>query len=307
MIYDWLILRVMTRFSTVFIFISAMFSCLLLTAQTDYSWWEQKHNWDGQRHWSTYQITSAKYFGPNALPPSRLLNGRIDTALVMEGRFSYHHSQGEEVGDANGYIYIPIAKNKVGLAFESIAAEYYSMDTITRDIRASRDYDGKGWAVGDLYISTLIQLYQDKSWGDLMLGINIMTSSGSNREATRHIDRAGYYFDMTWGKSLELGSNGSIRPYASLGFFAYETNEPQNGQNDAPTYGIGLDTSLDEWTMSHQFRGYRGWKKNGDAPLVYRFRLDKRLSNNWSLGFRLQQGLHDFEYTTYSLLVRLVL
>ena len=37
-------------------------------AQKDYTWWNEQHNWDGFRHWTSYTKLTSKYMGPNALP-----------------------------------------------------------------------------------------------------------------------------------------------------------------------------------------------------------------------------------------------
>jgi hypothetical protein len=48
-----------------------------LTAQENFSWWNELHNWDGLSPWEGYLIVSPDFFGPNALPVPKLQNGRI--------------------------------------------------------------------------------------------------------------------------------------------------------------------------------------------------------------------------------------
>ncbi|HDR67963.1 MAG TPA: hypothetical protein ENN61_02805, partial [Bacteroidaceae bacterium] len=52
---------------------------ICLMGQVDYSWWNEKHNWDGVSNWTDYLIITPAYMGPNALPVPDLTDGILAT------------------------------------------------------------------------------------------------------------------------------------------------------------------------------------------------------------------------------------
>ena len=89
-------------------------------------------------------------------------------------------------------------------------------------------------------------------------------------------------------------------PYASLGFYSWQTNDDMNLQNDAYMYGVGADLKVSDWTISNSLSGYSGYKKERDKPMVYTFNLNRRLKN-YSLRLQYLHGLRDWTYRTVKL------
>ena len=273
----------------------------LTSYSQDYNWWNKKHNWDGITHWSEYIILSPKYMGPNALPVPDHQSGIFDSITTLDVSFDSHFSKGDQTQNSFAKLIIPIIPNKVGISFFGVPFEHYKTDTITRDYRASRDYDSKGFSFGDLYITTYIQLIKDKDKiPDFLVTINLKTASGNSYDAARFTDSPGYYFDLSSGKTFNLKRSfiKSIRPYYTVGFYAWQTNKEYR-QNDAFIYGFGCDFNLKKITISNYFGGYIGYIGDGDKPMVNRLILRSAFNSFINYKIIYQQGFLDFNYTTF--------
>lgn len=268
----------------------------------DYGWWNTLVQWDGRSHWSEYLIYTPRFFGPNALPIPNVNDGEIIESLKATIGSSLHYSTGDNAQSVSTSLYIPITKDRVGLRLHLVPIEFYQMTAEERDLRFARDFDGVGHAIGDLYLSTWIQLTKPQAELDLLLTLNLKTASGSNREATRFTDGAGYSFDLSAGKNYYLnGERSYIRPYAQIGLYVWETNEDRNPQNDAFSYGTGISYTEKNFSADAQLAGYVGYKGNGDKPIVFRINLNKEYSNGFEIGPTLAFGFNDFLYNSYSL------
>lgn len=263
----------------------------------DYGWWNTLVQWDGRSHWAEYMIYTPKYFGPNAIPVPDIKNGKIISQTELDLGLATHFSQGDDAQNLTTRIFIPVTKDKIGLQIYVVPYERYTMTPETRDIRRSRDFDGKGYALGDIHIGTWIQLTKPTSNTDVLLTINLKTASGSNREATRFTDGSGYNFDLSVGRSYaRSGLISSIRPHAQIGFYVWETNEDRNPQNDAFSYGGGFDLLFNKTTVTSQLGGFIGYKGNGDKPIMARIDLVRDISSKTSVRLGMQYALKDSPY-----------
>jgi len=269
--------------------------------EDEHAWWNKKHNWDGVSSWSQYFTYSPAYFGPNALPVPEIRSGLIKKRINLETRSDMHLSTGDNTFNFFLKLDVPFLDGKVAIEAFGVPFEVYKMDTITRDERAVRDRDAEGTAVGDLYISTKIQLLSDhRSWPDLMLGITLRTASGNSLGDARYTDAPGYYFDLSAGKSFKPGESLFLRPFIMFGFYVWQTNDDIHFQNDAFLYGLGVSLYQDKYEFNVKYGGYKGYLGNGDAPMVLRANaFYKWPKTHLKLSF--QQGLQDFEYSTISL------
>lgn len=282
--------------------ILAVFLCssLLSTGQDQWQWWNEKVNWDGVTSWREYLILSPKYMGPNALPVPPMKNGRFKNATTFTTGISYHHNEGDKTTDLLLDFFAPLADDIAGLHLWMVPVEFYRMDTNTRDVRRSRDYDGKGFSLGDVYIGTFIQLLKDhEKLPDLLLTINLKTPSGSNLSGARYTDTPGYFFDISAGKSFPVsGSSVQIRPSIMTGFYAFQTNLDVYLQNDAVMYGAALEVLTPKIRWQTKLTGYAGYIDNGDKPMVLRLAAETRPRNKTAFRLFLEHGLNDFPYTS---------
>jgi len=267
----------------------------------DYDWWNRKHDWDGYTSWTEYLIVSPSFMGPNALPVPEVKKGIPAGKRFIEVGMDGHYSKGDQTGNIFSGFFTPLFSPRVGLDIWYVPVELYRMDTITRDLRRSREHDARGISFGDLYVGTCIHLVEgDDRIPDIMLSLHVKTASGTRFEAARHTDAPGYYMDLSAGKKILPGTGipGLTRLYGMIGFYAFQTNLDNYFQNDAFLYGAGFEWTAGRLHMDHQLGGYAGYLDNGDRPLVYRLNLrwDSRSATDMKLRF--QHGLNDFPYTS---------
>lgn len=285
------------------VWILLMFRGGLCFAQ-DYQWWNDKHNWDGITPWHDYIITSPAFMGPNALAVPTIKNGTIPQNAYFKFGLDKHISPGDKTENLRTELYLPLFSHRVGLNVELIPIEHYKMDTLTRDIRRARNINGEGFVGGDFYIGTYIQLIENnKKIPDILLTINLKTASGSKLSDARYTDAPGYFFDLSFGKTINLNEQKTklIKPHAMLGFYVWQLHGNSQFQNDAVLYGLGVDFVFPALEINTAFGGYYGYLGNGDRPMIYRLIFRSKFDSmfNYELGF--QQGVHDYSYTSFSL------
>jgi hypothetical protein len=273
-------------------------------AQNEFAWWNKKHDWDGKTPWEYYLTSSPAFMGPNALPVPETKTGLLPDKTTLEISFEGHFSTGDKTQNLFANAFFPIGSDRAGLAVWMVPVEHYKMDTVTRDLRAARDHDGEGYAVGDVYVGTYIQLLKNKpKLPDILLTINLKTASGGHFEAARFTDAPAYYFDMSFGKTFLFPNKlvEAVRPYAMGGFYCWQMNGGKHYQNDAPMYGAGFYADLKNIRIDNSLNGYMGYMKNGDRPLVYRAAITSRFSSAVNFKTMFEEGLHDFPYTSVRL------
>lgn len=280
--------------------IALLCTMALSVSGQDYQWWNNKHQWDGYSSWTEYLIISPSYLGPNALPVPEVRKGSPPGEGFFRLGVDGHYHRGGRTGNLYSRFFTPLFSPRVGLNLSYVPVEVYRTDTLTRDLRRSREYDARGISFGDLYVGMCIHLVQeDDRVPDIMLSLHLKTASGTRLEAARHTDAPGYYVDLSAGKSLSpAGKFGLTRIYGMVGFYAYQTYLTNYLQNDAVLYGTGFDIKAGRFHMEHQLGGYAGYLDNGDRPLVYRLSLRLDLQSPFTPEFRFQRGLNDFPFTS---------
>jgi len=267
--------------------------------QTDYNWWNKKHDYDGSKSWIKFLILSPAYMGPNALPVPEMYSS-IPAGHYFETGTEGHYSTGDQTANLYLGYNFPLFSDRASMQISYRPVEIYRTDTVTRDLRRSRELEPEGYSFGDIYVTTYVQLIEEHDrLPGLMISANIKTASGTNLDGARHTDTPGYWFDATFGKKIyPLGDRiRYFQVYGKAGFYSYQTYTKNRYQNDAFLFGAGILTALRNITIQNQVTGYAGYFKNGDRPLVYRFIIER---NTGRTGFRfmLQQGLYDFSYST---------
>lgn len=267
----------------------------------DYGWWNSKHDWDGTTPWNQYLIPSPAYLGPNALPVPEVRDGNLPSEGYFELGLDGHFGEGDRTGNVFTRFFVPLFSPRVGFSVSYIPLEIYRTDTLTRDLRRSREFDGRGVSHGDVYFSTLIHLVRAKGvMPDILLGVNMKTASGTNFQGARHTDAPGYFFDLSVGRlfSPEAWNGASLRAYVMAGFYVYQTSLVNYMQNDAFLFGAGMDFRTGPLRLEQQLGGYSGYLDMGDHPLVYRLSVHWDAGGRSGLKLRFQHGFHDFPYTS---------
>ena len=280
----------------------AFFLVIQLHAQEDWSWWNDQHGWEpGMPSWRTFLTISPGYLGPNALPVPEVKKGYLTPEKEIEVGTDFHFSKGDNAQNLVAKIYHPFADNKIAVEAYMVVVEHYAMSSEVRDERKARDKDGRGLAVGDLYFSTLIQLVKNKRFPNTLLRMVGKTASGGRLDAARYSDSPGYFFDLSFSKPLQNADNPSVwTPFASAGFYSWQTSDDENLQNDAFMFAGGVDLEKANWLFSNSISGYLGYKNEKDSPVVYTLDVKRQFKNN-QIRFQFLQGIQDWEYSTIKL------
>jgi hypothetical protein len=272
-----------------------------LFSQADYYWWNKKHDYDGTKSWIEYLILSPAYMGPNALPVPEMYSGNIPAGHHFETGVEGHYSRGDQTANLYLSYNFPLFSERASMQVSYRPVEIYRTDTITRDLRRSRQLVPEGHSFGDVYVTTYVQLIKAHDHlPDLMISANIKTASGTNLDGARHTDTPGYWFDATLGKRFSTHGNRiqHHQLYAKAGFYSYQTYTKNRYQNDAFLYGAGILTAFQKITIQNQLTGFVGYFNNGDKPLVYRLIIENRSTEKTGFRCMLQQGLNDINYST---------
>jgi hypothetical protein len=283
-------------------YVVIVISCHTINAQNEkpvinFDWWRELVEWDGVTHWSQYYTFSPGRMGPNALPVPELLNGRIDNRNFVGLGGQAHFSKGDNTQNFTLYFNYNLMEDVVSIRVFLVPIEIFQMSHAVKEERKVYfEYYDVNHAVGDFYVDTNIQLLrEDKSPLDAALRIGIKTASSGLLNPARFTDSPGYYFDVSFGRTLFESNGIEMKAYGMGGFYCWQTNVPGRPQNDALMYGLGYDIKIGSYTLSNHLTGFHGWHENGDSPLVARLNLEKRFNKTFAQ-LNCQKGFRDFRY-----------
>ena len=285
--------------------ILAIFFFINSNAQNKYMPPNPYWDWDGITHWTRYMITNPGYMGPNALPVPELRSGLVGAETRIQTGYAYYHNKMDPTHNLFTKIIVPIYKNKLAVEFSVVPVERFNMDSALRWERHTHLLKGEGFAFGDIYFGSNIQLVRDhRSLPDLVLRLICKTASGGHLAEARYTDSPGYYIDLNFGKTI-----GNPKPdgfqakiIGMFGFMAWQTYLPNNRQNDAFIFGGGLMLSSKSIEFNNNISGYFGYMNLGDQPVIFRSDLTfKGLHTDFKLGFK--YGINDFDYQSINVSV----
>ncbi len=275
--------------------------CLNATGQdpsAHYTWWNELHGWEeGMPGWRNWIVISPGYLGPNALPVPEVKRGIMHEKAEVEVTASGHFMKGDPTQDISGKLFLPFAQGKIAVEVYGVILEHFSFSEEIRNERYARIEDGKGFAFGDLYFSTLIQISKDRKFPNTLFRMTGKTASGNKLEGARYTDSPGYFFDLSFSKDFGSKEEGLARPFALAGFYSWQTNDEENLQNDALLYALGIDYEKNDWLFSGSWSGYSGYKNERDRPMQLNFELRKDWDRK-ALRLQYLHGLRDWEYKT---------
>lgn len=267
-----------------------------LSQKEDYAWWNRKHNWDGKTLWTEYITTSPGLMGPNALPVADVRGGIISDSAFINMKYAQHGGYGDNTRNAIIELYIPVLKNRVAFSTWMVPLEYFKYDTLTRDLRKSRHKESKGYSVGDVYFTSLINIFKErKIIPATLFECTIKSASGNGLSNARYTDTPGYIFTVHTSKTLYKKENYIYYINTNTGFYSWQTNKPEHRQNDAFLYGISLSMIHPLFGFNTGLKGYYGYLNDGDRPNIL-FAKGSKSFGNTSFNIEIQFGLRDFPY-----------
>lgn len=261
--------------------------------------WARTVGWDGVSHWSKYIISSARYMGPNALPVPWIGNGRVDSNNHVIATGHFHFSEGDKTQNIALYGNYCLVKDVAAFDIIYVPVEYYQMsDAVKKERHVYYTHYNTRIAKGDVYLNGTVSLM--KKWEKhirLALRFGFRLPASNRLEAARFTDNMGYYTDVSFGKPL----SPSLTWIGMAGLYVWQLTGDGHRQNDAFLFGTGLEWNKKNWKCQAYGAGYLGYLLNsGDKPIVLRTHTEKRFRNTGIL-LRLQQGIHDFNYTSVEL------
>ncbi|MEN8117168.1 MAG: hypothetical protein ABFS16_09325 [Bacteroidota bacterium] len=266
--------------------------------EIDWTWWNEQHNWHyDDPVWRDWLIISPGYLGPNALPVPDVKRGFLEGNTEIELTASNHFHHGDPTQDISGRLYIPFAQNKIAVEMYGVILEHFAFTEQIRNERFSRVKDGKGFANGDFYFSTLIQIFKDRKFPNTLLRFATKTASGNRFDGARYTDSPGYFFDLSFSKDLTINEKRIIRPIGMIGFYTWQTNDGFNLQNDALLYALGIDFENESSRLSASWSGYSGYKQERDKPMQLNFEWRKDF-NKKAIRLQYHHSLRDWGYKT---------
>lgn len=263
--------------------------------------WKETEEKYKQVHWSTWIRKSPAYMGPNALPVPEVKKGYIPDSFQINTCVEIHHSKGDPTQNIFIHLIYPFS-GRVAVEAFWVPVEHYFMSNEIQTIRKTFILDSSKWAVGDVNLATHIKLLGSKhdNYG-LLTSFTLRTASGSNAFHARYTDSPGYFMDISGFRKFKLNNFVSgIQVYSMLGLYVWQISSVQHYQNDAVLYGSGLSFFIKNWKISSELAGYYGYLNDGDRPMVFREKIEYQMTGK-NFYFRFQQGIHDFDYSSFSI------
>jgi hypothetical protein len=269
----------------------------------------------GGNHVTKYLQIAPGKLGPNALLVPKMDYARVDTMNKIELGAHYHHMEGDNAINSFFSFYWDIAPGRVAVEIWGQPTETFRMSNKVRDERQIY-YDDTGWItqVGDLNISTFIQVIKEKKrFPSLSLNYSLKTTTGNNFHG-RYTDNNMNYFYFALGKSFhfEKGLLDEIRVAGLFGFYVWQTNKSDSGQDEGSVIEAGLQFKKNNYSLYTEFGGYYGYDaynfnlntiahlgvEDYNDPLILRTRLEKS-GKRFDFTLEYQVGFRDYNYQTF--------
>ena len=262
----------------------------------------------GSEHTNKWlQIAPAK-LGPNSLPVPIMDYAKLYSLSNIETGVHAHFMEGDKAINSYFSLYWSVVPQRVAVHVWGFPNETFQTGNQVRDERQIY-YDDTGWVtqVGDLWISTTIQVLKDKKiLPDITINYSSKTTTGGAIQG-RYTDAPANYYYIAFGKSLfpKKGFIHEIRVAAMGGFYVWQTNKVELAQDEGALYEFGIDLKHKNWSWKNEIGGYSGYDayryigvRGSNDPLVYRTNIKTAGERtDWILEY--QTGLHDYLYQTF--------
>lgn len=269
----------------------------------DHYWWAENVGWDGVTHWSEYIQYGTAFMGPNALPVPELKDALLPKQHSIGFTTARHLMPGDQTTNLKlTATWIPASKISIDISY--IPVEWYQT---SHEVKTERKvfhtfYDSKK-ASGDLIITSNYQVLDRKNTTiALRWGFRFPTSSMQG--AARYTNTPGYYAALSFSQVLQEATNSPLKIHWMGGFYAWQTNQDEQFQNDAFLAGLGLSKHFRKLQLASSIRGYSGYLDIGDSPLIVDTVTTYQLKSK-EVSFCIIHGLHDYPFTSIEAGVRL--
>jgi hypothetical protein len=303
--------NIMIHMTRVYLIITALIIPLFIFSQG-----RDQTNWVdfGGTNPSQYlQIATAK-MGPNALPVPRMNYAQIGNESKFELGSIYHQMNGDTTLNSYFNFFWNIAPGRAVVEVWGQPTETFRMSNAIRDFRQVTP-DDTGWntEAGDIWISTTIQLLKESKYiPGFCLNYTTKMTTGSNLNA-RYTDANLNYIYLAAGKSFLFDEFllDEIRIAGFYGFYVWQTNKAEMGQDEGPVFEGGIQLRKGKWNWYSEFGGYVGYdayefilrnmnfphQQGYNDPLILRNRIELK-GNQFNFSIEHQMGFRDYPYQT---------
>lgn len=269
----------------------------------------------GSSHASKWLQIAPGKLGPNALPVPVIDWAQIGEFSKVETGAHYHYMTGDTAINSYFSFLWNIAPKRAAVRIWGQPSETFRMTDNVRDDRQIY-YDDTGWItqVGDLFISTYIQLINERKFiPSVSVNYTLKTTTGGNMHG-RYTDASLDYFYLALGKSFffENGIVDEVRVAGLCGFYVWQTNKVEMAQDEGPVFVGGIKIRKGSYNIQSDFGGYTGYDayefidrasgedriQGNNDPLVLRSRVE-RTGKHFDLSFEYQTGFRDYHYQTF--------
>lgn len=216
-------------------------------------------------------LIAPAYFGPNAFPVPEMSDGTTSGSLRVELAGDYYAGYaGDKTADLFARVQIPLFTDRVNLSVWMPVMEWYRYSLERqRECRLQDTTVMSGSEAGDVYITTDIQVLRERKYApSIVVRAALRTASGGGYPKARYYDGPGYWFDATFGKTVNLKNDWSLHFAAAGGFLCWQTDNGR--QNDAIMYGVQARVRWTYLSATAEWAGYTGWEIAGDRPMILR-------------------------------------
>ena len=254
------------------LYLLSRYACCWAQVPAGYAWWQRKHAVTSATPLD-YVRRMPAYMGPNALPVPEVYDTRVAYRTGVLAGGEYFSGKGESTVNPDLGICYPLQKNRISIAFRSKLFESYRMTEALRDARFVRDSAGTGSSRGESFLDIRCRVWQGL-WvlPDLSVAAGIKFPSGNNLVNARHTQAPAYWIIGIAGKDVWRNSACTLRITASLGGYFWQWGDYR--RCNALLFGAGCVLIKNHINWYNGLQGYNGFSGNGDAPLLYRSRLE---------------------------------
>lgn len=292
-----------------------LFSILILVWATqaqaqEFAWWDALHDYPAAagNDRDRYISISPGYMGPNALRVPVLRNGKIDNEFWAETTIEYHTGNGDQTVNIWSEFNIPLAKDKAIVYLQSIPWEYWEVTPALRDERRMQSRSAKSWNSGDMAFGFIVRITNEEKtrWPNITFRTHSKTTTGGDLSNARFTDGSMFFWEATSSKTVMKNERSSLLLKGMLGFYTWQTNRNflPNGsnwfQNDAGTYGVGIEYTRDQWFIGTDISGYHGYIENRDTPAFWRNQFSYRLGKHIALFANVNFSLNSWGWNTFT-------
>ncbi len=269
-------------------------SLVTYSAQAQFNWWNQTHNWDGATPWTQYMTYSHAFLGPNALP--------IPTVAGAHKSYASSSAQISLRGDdqfVNWHNEVQLVTGKTLFNVVHQSVEAFRTTTDVRDLRASRGESGQGIQAGDVIVNISHLLYEDEVNGrkELYFTTHLKTAAGPLNNA-RFTDAPAYAFFFTGRWNLKYSD---FWVSSDAGFQVYQTHWVDYPQNDGFLYNLRFTQRMDQGFGVHaELKTFTGYFRDGDWPRILNLSIDRNFNGKSRSALQWTKGLNDYPFSYLS-------